>query len=105
MARPRTTIDAWELQVNYGDGWEEEITEYGRYLYLENARAYRENCQYPQRWIKRRPKKSEFTANQLAGFAEAERKARDRWRIRREKKRAEKMAQQQLENIGKHVSY
>lgn len=40
----------WRLWVNYGQGWEPETFEETRAAYLENKKAYRENCPYPQKW-------------------------------------------------------
>lgn len=55
MAYERKTIDTWELQLNYGYGWE---------FTREEARArlkeYRENQpQYPARLVKKRVRKEE----------------------------------------------
>lgn len=52
MAYTRKTRDCWRFFVNYGQGWEHEITEYSREAMKENRRAYLENCAYPLR-IKR----------------------------------------------------
>lgn len=49
--RPRKTRAAWRFFVNYGRGWEHEITEYDRSAMIENRRAYRENCTYPLRVV------------------------------------------------------
>ena len=49
----RTTIDAWEIEVNYGGGWEYETTEYSRKDCRAQLLAYSRNCPYPCR-IKRR---------------------------------------------------
>ncbi len=53
--RIRKTRDTWELHVNYGRGWEHEITEFTRHEARAQLRAYRENCpQYPARLVTRR---------------------------------------------------
>lgn len=52
--QPRKTRDVWRLYVNYGQGWEHEITEDTYAGYIENKRLYRENCTYPQRWVQGR---------------------------------------------------
>lgn len=56
MARPRKTRDCWRFYLNYGQGWEHEITEYSRAEMKENRKAYRENCNYPLRIVKGREK-------------------------------------------------
>lgn len=55
MTRIRKTRDCWRFYLNYGLGWEHEITEYTRAEMVENRKAYRENCpQYPLRIVKGR---------------------------------------------------
>jgi hypothetical protein len=49
MPYKRTTKDCWRFYLNYGQGWEHEITEYTRAEMHVNRRAYRENCDYPLR--------------------------------------------------------
>ena len=44
----------WKLYVNYGQGWEYETFEEIYTDYKENKRLYKENCNYPQKWIKSR---------------------------------------------------
>lgn len=51
---PRKTVDVWLFFLNYGQGWEHEITEDTREAMKENRKAYRENCPYPLRVIRRR---------------------------------------------------
>jgi len=47
----RLTIDTYEMQVNYGGGYEDELTEYSLYAKKDRSREYRENCpQYATRW-------------------------------------------------------
>ena len=57
MMYVRKTIDTWEIHVDYGQGWEHECTELTRAAMRENLKAYRENCNYPVKVIKRREKK------------------------------------------------
>lgn len=53
MAYERKTIDTWELQLNYGYGWEYTLTEYTRKEARERLKEYRENQpQYPARLVK-----------------------------------------------------
>lgn len=47
----RKTRNCWRFFVNYGQGWEHEITEYSRDAMKENRKAYRENCAYPLRIV------------------------------------------------------
>lgn len=44
----------WKLYVNYGSGWEYEQFEETLKGYLANRKAYRENCSYPQKWVRGR---------------------------------------------------
>ena len=58
MAYERKTIDTWELQLNYGCGWEYTLTEYIRKEARERLKEYRENQpQYPERLVKKRVRK------------------------------------------------
>lgn len=55
MTRQRKTRDCWRFYLNYGQGWEHEITEYSREAMQVNRKAYRENApQYPLRIVKGR---------------------------------------------------
>ncbi len=48
MARVRKTIDEWRLHVDYGQGFEHEVSEATWREARERRREYRENCpQYP----------------------------------------------------------
>lgn len=48
MAYQRKTRDVWFLWVNYGYGWEHELTEFTRKEAQQRLKEYRENCpQYP----------------------------------------------------------
>jgi len=62
--KPTKYIYGWKLYVNYGygDGWEYETFEETRAGYQENRKAYRENCQYPQRWSRGRELNPEYVA-------------------------------------------
>jgi len=50
----RKTRDIWEFQLNYGHGWEYETTETTAEGMRENRKAYRSDCLYPLRIIRRR---------------------------------------------------
>lgn len=57
MPYKRKTRDTWELWINYGQGWEHELTEYSFKEIRDRRREYRENCpQYPTRIRMRREK-------------------------------------------------
>ena len=43
MAYERKTIDTWELQLNYGYGWEYTLTEFTREEARARLKEYREN--------------------------------------------------------------
>lgn len=56
----RKTIDTWELQLNYGYGWEYTLTEFTREEARARLKEYRENQpQYPARLVKKRVRKEE----------------------------------------------
>ena len=58
MAYERKTIDTWELQLNYGYGWEYTLTEYTKNEARERLNEYTENQpQYPARLVKKRVRK------------------------------------------------
>lgn len=42
MAYERKTIDTWELQLNYGYGWEYTLTEFTREEARARLKEYRE---------------------------------------------------------------
>jgi hypothetical protein len=50
----------WKLYVNYGQGWEYETFEETLKSYVENRKAYRDNCKYPQKWVKSREPNPEY---------------------------------------------
>lgn len=55
MTYQRKTRDTWELHVNYGQGWEHEVTEFSWRAAREQAATYRREVpQYPVRLLKRR---------------------------------------------------
>ena len=64
--RTRTTIDCWRFFVDYGNGWEHEITEFTREDMQENRKAYAENCQFPVRIKRGRMKRSELSEYELS---------------------------------------
>ena len=87
MARPRTTLDVWDIRVNYGQGWESEIEEFSWLLAKEQLAAYRKNApQYPVKAVKKREKLSNYSAQQLADIAKQVEAAKERWRARRRAK-------------------
>lgn len=53
----RKTYDEWEIQGNYGQGWECLTAEETRKDAKEQLRIYDENEPYPHRIIKKRIKK------------------------------------------------
>jgi len=54
----RKTVDCWRMYVNYGYGWEHELTEYSKTEINDRKREYAENCpQYPVRVVKGRERK------------------------------------------------
>ena len=60
MAKINKFLYGWKLSVNYGQGWEYECFEETFKAYQENKRLYRENCDYPQRWVQAREPNPEF---------------------------------------------
>lgn len=42
----RKTIDRWDIETNYGDGWEVECSEYTRTEAKRTYREYRDNVQF-----------------------------------------------------------
>ncbi len=50
----RKTRDEWHIEVNYGYGWEHEVTEDSWREAREQLRTHRANCQYAVRAVKRR---------------------------------------------------
>jgi len=56
MRYKRKTVDEYEVQSNYGQGWECVTTEETRKEAREQLRCYNENEPYPHRIIKKRVK-------------------------------------------------
>jgi hypothetical protein len=55
MSYKRKTRDEWQLHVNYGQGWEHEISEDSFREARDRRREYRENCpEYPVRLLCKR---------------------------------------------------
>lgn len=54
MGYKRKTVDVWRLYVNYGQGWEHEVTNYSRAESNEDSRAYCENQPYPIKIVRGR---------------------------------------------------
>jgi len=55
----------WKLYVDYGDGWEYEIFEQTRKGFKENAKLYRQNCPFPQKWSTGRETNPEHKSTNL----------------------------------------
>jgi hypothetical protein len=62
MKRINKYLYGWKLYVNYGGGWEYETFQETRAGYIENRKAYKENCLYPQRWSRGRELNNQFVA-------------------------------------------
>ena len=56
MAYVRKTVDRWDIESNYGYGWDVECSEYTRGEAKKTYKEYRENLKCPVRMIKRREK-------------------------------------------------
>ncbi len=55
MTYQRKTRDEYQLWVNYGQGWEHEISEDTRAELNQRYREYRENCpEYPLKRVSKR---------------------------------------------------
>lgn len=59
MSYIRKTIDRWDIETNYGYGWEIENSEYTREDAKRSFKEYKENLKYAVRMIKRREKKND----------------------------------------------
>lgn len=57
MAYVRKTVDRWDIETNYGYGWETECSEYTWAEAKQRLREYRENIRGSVRLVKRREKK------------------------------------------------
>lgn len=56
MAYQRKTIDRWDIETNYGYGWEVENSEYNYKDARRSLKEYLENCSGAVRMIMRREK-------------------------------------------------
>jgi hypothetical protein len=54
MSYTRKTKTCWRFFVNYGQGWEHEVTEYTVPEMKDNRQAYFENCKYPLKIVRGR---------------------------------------------------
>ena len=57
MAYVRKTVDRWDIETNYGYGWEVECSEYTLKDAKMQYRCYRDNISGLVRLVKRREKK------------------------------------------------
>ena len=62
MVKINKFLYGWKLLVNYGfgHGWEFECFKETYIGYKENKRLYRENCDYPQKWVNTREPNPKF---------------------------------------------
>ena len=56
MAYVRKTVDEYRLLVNYGEGWEHEVTEFSWTDLRRRLKEYRAECRYPLKTVKVRVK-------------------------------------------------
>ena len=56
MTYTRKTTDEYRLMVNYGQGWEHEITEESYKEAKIRKKEYDDNCNYPVKIVKKRIK-------------------------------------------------
>lgn len=61
MAYVRKTVDRWDIETNYGCGWEIEDCEYTRTEARKRLKEYQENScgRFSVRLVKRRERKVE----------------------------------------------
>jgi len=61
MAYVRKTVDRWDIETNYGYGWEIEDCEYTRAEAVKRLKEYRENScgRFAVRLVKHRERKGE----------------------------------------------
>ena len=74
MSRERKTVDVWRLYVDYGLGWERELTEYSPGEARKRRKEYTENCpQYPTKIVEGREpvKKYYFYGEKIDGDGNA----------------------------------
>lgn len=57
MAYIRKTVDRWDIETNWGYGWETECSEYTWAEARQRLKEYRENCSCPVRLVCRRERK------------------------------------------------
>ncbi|MCQ2978074.1 MAG: hypothetical protein MJ232_08675 [archaeon] len=57
MAYIRKTIDTWQLLIDYGYGYDIELTEYSKKEAMQQLKCYRKNIKYPVKIVKKRIKK------------------------------------------------
>lgn len=57
MAYIRKTVDRWDIETNYGYGWETECSEYTWKEAKQTYKEYKENLSCAVRVVKRREKK------------------------------------------------
>ena len=57
MAYVRKTVDRWDIETNYGYGWDTECSEYTWKEAKQTYKKYKENLSCAVRVIKRREKK------------------------------------------------
>lgn len=58
----RKTDTVWHLMVNYGQGWEHELTEDSWREMRDRLREYRENCpQYPVKAVRKHELKPQYS--------------------------------------------
>jgi len=79
--KTRKTVDMFELHVNYGQGYEHEISEYTRTEIKQRLAEYRENCpQYHAKSKKVRVKKADLEAEEVTAILKAQHDERQkRW--------------------------
>lgn len=58
MAYVRKTVDRWDIETNWGYGWEVECSEYTRAEARQRLKEYLENCRCLVRLVCRREKKA-----------------------------------------------
>lgn len=65
----RTTVDVYQIHVNYGQGWEYECAEFTHFYARQCKRDYIKNVpQYPVKIVKKREKKTNYDEAQLASI-------------------------------------
>lgn len=62
MAYQRKTIDRWDIETNYGYGWDTENSEYNRADARRSLREYRENLEASGKCLVRMVKRRERVA-------------------------------------------